>query len=286
MKHFSWLLLLSLLFVISCGSAESGEARDSVLEQKISIIEKEHKNKPLEVLAKICQLRKEYGDKINPFVGDYMSTMEALPKHKLPAMMDSPNQEFKVSSSIALLHFRNNYPSGNLFIRIKQGKKMVLKYAFPFNTEKKIELAPGTYDIAFFIDRKFNDSLYAFADTISLRGGKAYIGEFNITSQYNKSGACPEGTVVDDDVCMKLAFNVVDNCADGYHLVEHLCCEEGFNFVMEGRCSQYSDKVEHVVCPKGYEPGGKGRCCPKGEKFIDGACRKPDPNAPAAAPTE
>ena len=286
MKHFSWLLLVSLLFLVSCGSAEKTVKKDSIIEQKIVIIKKEHKNKPLEVLGAMCEMRKEYGEKMKPFLSDCMGTIEALPHQALPKLMDSPNQELKVPSSVALLHLRNNYPSGNLFLRIKQGRKEVLKYVFPFNTEKKIELAPGTYEVSLIIDRKFNDNLYAFVGTLSLRGGKAYIGEFTITSQYNKSGSCPAGTVVDDDVCMKQAFNVVDNCDDGYHLVEYLCCEEGFNFIMEGRCSQYSDKVEHVVCPKGYEPGGKGRCCPKGEKFIDGGCRKPDPDAPQEAPAE
>ncbi|MCK5807350.1 hypothetical protein KAH37_00040, partial [bacterium] len=202
MKHFSWLLLVSLLFLVSCGSAEKTVKKDSIIEQKIVIIKKEHKNKPLEVLGAMCEMRKEYGEKMKPFLSDCMGTIEALPHQALPKLMDSPNQELKVPSSVALLHLRNNYPSGNLFLRIKQGRKEVLKYVFPFNTEKKIELAPGTYEVSLIIDRKFNDNLYAFVGTLSLRGGKAYIGEFTITSQYNKSGSCPAGTVVDDDVCM------------------------------------------------------------------------------------
>ena len=65
-----------------------------------------------------------------------------------------------------------------------------------------------------------------------------------------------------------------DGCPAGKHRVEHLCCEEGFNFIMEGQCSRYSDTVENVICPAGYQHGGKGRCCPIGTIFIDGKCQK------------
>ena len=111
--------------------------------------------------------------------------------------------------------------------------------------------------------------------TINVLVLNLYISEFNVISTYNNSGECPGGTIKDDDTCMKVEMKIFDNCPQGTHLIENICCKEGLRFIRDGKCSRYSDIVETVICPSGTYEVGKGRCCPNGTELIDDKCQKP-----------
>lgn len=278
MKKLTVLFIVLTIFAAACGSADENQGKDSILDKKVAMIKSESDNqgKPVAQIVGIENLRAEHGDKINPYIKEiFKGICKSGAKHKLDEFKESPNRKLEIPSNVTQIHLKNNYPSGNtLFYLMKDGKPAI-EHVFEFNTEKKFEVAPGQYDILFIIDRKFNKNLYVFKAAKHLNGGELYLGEFNIASQYNKSGSCAEGFISDDDMCIKPIFKILDNCSEGSHLVEHLCCEEGFNFIMEGKCSRYSDKVESVVCPAGYHEAGKGRCCPKGYVLIDDKCQEP-----------
>ena len=268
---------LSVLFA-ACGSSDADKGKNSILDKKVAMVKAENENvdKPVAQIVGIDKLRAEHGDKVNPYICDiFKSICKAGTKHPLDEFKASPNRNLQIPSNKTQIHLKNNYSSGNTLFYLMKDKKPVIKHVFEFNTEKKFEVEPGQYNILFIIDRQDNKNHYVFKAAKNLNGGELYLGEFNITGQYNKSGSCAEGFISDGEICIKPVFKILDNCAEGSHLVEHLCCEEGFNFIMEGKCSRYSDKVESVVCPAGYHEAGKGRCCPKGYVLIDDKCQEP-----------
>jgi len=270
-------IVLSILF-IACGSSDENQGGNSFLDKKVALIksEKENEGKLVAQIVGISKLKSEHGDKVNPYIDAiFKDICKNNQKYQLGDFKESPNRKLDIPSDKTQIHLKNNYPSGNVLFYLMKGKKVVLKHIFDFNTEQKFEVEPGQYDILFVIDRKFNKNIFVFKASKTLSGGKLFLGEFNITSQYNKSGSCDPGFHSDDDMCLKPIFKILDNCDEGSHLVEHLCCEEGFNFIMDGKCSRYSDKVESVVCPAGYHEAGKGRCCPKGYVLIENKCQEP-----------
>ena len=270
MRKLIALIAVFVVFSISCGSADKNEGKDSLLEKKIALIKEQSKGKKVVEMVDIFKLQPEHGASVDEYIEDLFDDItKNVTNHPLDSFKESPNRDLKIPSSVTQIHLKNNYPSGNVVLFLKKGSKVVLKDYFEFNTEKKYEVEPGAYQFILIIDRKFNDNVYVFKSELDFRGGKLYLGEFNIVSQYNKSGS------VDEELCIVPAFKILDNCNPGSHLVEHLCCEEGFNFIMEGKCSRYSDTVETVICPAGYHEGGKGRCCPKGTMFIDDKCQEP-----------
>lgn len=276
MRNLAVLIVFIAIIAMSCGSADKNEGKDSLLEKKIALIKEQSKGKKVVEMVDIFKLQPEHGASIDDYIEDLFDEItKNATNHPLDSFKESPNRDLKIASSVTQIHLKNNYPSGNVVLFLKKGSKVVLKDYFEFNTEKKYEVEPGAYQFILIIDRKFNDNVYVFKSELDFRGGELYLGEFNIVSQYNKSGSCDAGYIVDEELCIVPAFKILDNCNPGSHLVEHLCCEEGFNFIMEGKCSRYSDTVETVICPAGYHEGGKGRCCPKGTMFIDDKCQEP-----------
>lgn len=270
-------VVLSILF-IACGSSDENQGKNSLLDKKVAMIksEKDNEGKPVAQIVEISELKSEHGDMVNPYIDAiFKDICKNNQKYPLADFKESPNRKLNIPSNKTQIHLKNNYPSGNVLFYLMDGKKAIIKHIFEFNTEQKFEVNPGQYDILFVIDRKFNKNIYVFKAAKTFSGGKLFLGEFNIASQYNKSGSCEPGFHSDDDMCLKPTFKILDNCDEGSHLVEHLCCEEGFNFIMDGKCSRYSDKVESVVCPAGYHEAGKGRCCPKGYVLIEDKCQEP-----------
>ncbi len=268
---FVCLFLLTTIFV-SCSSSPESKKEESKFLQEMELVKQEKASRHLEILSEALAKTSVYGDEAINYVKDNgLKLVRTMKSYKLDTFKESPNKEIEVPSDVARLHIKNNYPSGNFFLFLISGANVIVE-EIPFNTEKKIDLKPAAYEIAIIIDRKFNNNEYLFGHKISLKGGKLYLGEFNIFSKMNK-GDCPEGEIADDDMCINPMFKPFDNCGKNKHLVENLCCEEGFNFIMDGECSRYSDAVESVVCPMGFHPSNKGRCCPNGKDFIDGMCR-------------
>jgi len=282
MRKLIALIAVFVVFSISCGSADKNEGKNSLLEKKVALIKEQSKGKKVAEMVDIFKLQPEHGNSVDKYIEDIFDEITKNgQKHPLDSFKESPNRDLKIPASVTHIHLKNNYPSGNVILFLKKGNKTVLKDYFEFNTEKKYEVEPGNYKFILIIDRKFNNNVYVFESDLNFKGGELYLGEFNITSQYNKSGSCEAGFILDEELCIVPSFKILDNCNPGSHLVEHLCCEEGFNFIMEGQCSRYSDTVETVICPAGYHEGGKGRCCPKGTMFIDDKCQEP-PKEPAA----
>lgn len=276
MKVLSAIITCCLIFVLSCGSAETKDENTALLEKKVEMIKNDAKEKSVEAMVKVFQLKSENESFINKQVLEMSE--EVLKKgtaHGFDKFKESPNRDLKIPANVSQIHLKNNYPSGNAMVFLMKGKEAAIVDVFEFNTEKKYEVAPGNYSFLMIIDRKFNNNIFIFRTDLAFRGGELYLGEFNINSQYNKSGSCEQGYLPDDDMCIVPSFKILDNCNPGSHLVEHLCCEEGFNFIMNGKCSRYSDTVESVVCPAGYHEAGKGRCCPKGTALIDDKCQVP-----------
>lgn len=276
MRILSAIITCCLVFIVSCGSADQKDDQTALLEKKVEMIKNENKEKPVEALARIFELKSENEKFITQQIMEIKKEVAKKEKtHGLDKFKESPNRELKIPGNVSQIHLKNNYPSGNVAVFLMKGNNPVILDVFEFNTEKKYEVAPGNYCFIMIIDRKFNNNVYFFKSELTLRGGELYLGEFNINSQYNKSGSCEPGFIPDDDMCLIPSFKILDNCNPGSHLVEHLCCEEGFNFIMNEKCSRYSDTVESVVCPAGYHEAGKGRCCPKGTVLIDDACQVP-----------
>lgn len=282
MKKLLMLVVVLVVFSISCGSTDKNEEKGSLLEKKIELIKEQNKEKKLAMMVDLFKLKAEYGDAVDTYIEDLFDEVTKSGKnHPLDNFKESPNRDLKISPSVTQIHLKNNYPSGNTVFFLVKDDKIILKDYYEFNTEKKYEVASGNYKFIIIIDRKFNSNIFVFESDLNFRGGELYLGEFNINSQYNKSGSCEAGFIADEEMCIVSSFKIVDNCNPGSHLVETLCCEEGFNFIMEGKCSRYSDTVESVICPAGYHEGGKGRCCPKGTIFIDDRCQEP-PKEPKA----
>ena len=276
MKVLSAIITCCLVFVLSCGSAETKDENTALLEKKVEMIKNDAKEKSVEAMVNVFQLKSENESFINKQVLEMSE--EVLKKgtaHGLDKFKESPNRDLKIPANVSQIHLKNNYPSGNAMVFLMKGNEAAIIDVFEFNTEKKYEVAPGNYSFLMIIDRKFNNNIFIFKTDLAFRGGELYLGEFNINSQYNKSGSCEQGFIPDDDMCLVPSFKILDNCNPGSHLVEHLCCEEGFNFIMNEKCSRYSDTVESVVCPAGYHEAGKGRCCPKGTTLIDDKCQVP-----------
>lgn len=282
----------AMTLILACASQQADSGGQSVAEKEIALYTEEVKNKDVAFMVKLFDLKEKYPEEIDEMVTARFNALYAgLSKNSLDSFKESPNQTLRVAPGQSRLHLKNNYTSGNTLIFIREGGKLVIKEVLPFNTERQIDLKPDTYEFIVIIDRKFNDNKYLYTTSLNMNDGTIYVGEFNIASELNPSGDCPAGRVRDDDTCMKVEFRAFDNCAPGTHLVDYLCCDEGYNFIMDGKCSRYTDKVDTVMCPAGYEEGGSGRCCPKGMKFIDGRCQNPPPgwvppDQPQAAPVE
>lgn len=267
----------ALCFALSCasqqGPKEKSPAEQEIAEYADSLLAK---GKDVAYLVKLFELKEKYPEEAGAAIEEQFGKLYgSLPKNVLDSFKESPNKDVRVPSGQARLHLKNNYTSGNTVIFIRDGRKFLVSEVFPFNTDRPIDLAPGNYEFIVLIDRKFNNNKYLYTTSLSMSDGTVSVGEFNIVSELNPSGDCPAGRVRDDDTCMKVEFRAFDNCGPGTHLVDYLCCEEGYNFIMDGHCSKYTDKVDTVLCPAGYEEGGQGRCCPKGMKFIDGQCQVP-----------
>ena len=266
-----------VLSITACGSSGRNRGKDPLLDKKVNIIKADKNNidKPVAQIVEISKLRAEYGNRVDPYIEEILESIYSNYKiFFLDSFKKSPNKTLKIPSNITQIHLKNNYPSGNVLFFMMQDGNTVVRHIFEFNSAKKFEVAPGKYDIFFIIDRKFNENVYTFKLTKNLSGGDLYTGEFTITSKYRGPGKCKDNFIVDDDMCIKPLFTILDNCEKGSHLVEYLCCKKGFNFIVNGKCSKYSDKPGATVCPPGYQEAGKGRCCPKGYSFITGKCRK------------
>lgn len=284
----------ALFIIAACASQQTAPGEKSAAEQELALYADELQAKGREVafMVKLFELKEKYPKEAAAAIEkEFKKLQAALPKNRLDTFKESPNQTLRVAPGQSRLHLKNNYTSGNTLIFIHEDGDVILSEVLPFNTERQIDLKPGSYEFVVLIDRKFNTNKYLYAANLSMSDGTIYVGEFNIASELNAAGECPAGRVRDDDTCMKVEFRAFDNCAAGTHLVDYLCCDEGYNFVMEGKCSRYTDKVDTVMCPTGYEEGGSGRCCPKGMKFIDGQCQVPPkgwvpPDQPAPAEEE
>lgn len=274
-------LLLTTLF-ISCSSAPESKKEESKFLQEMELVKKEKAPRHLEIFDAALKKVPAYGDEaVNYVKNNGLKLARTMKKHSLDTFKESPNKNIEVPSNVARIHIKNNYPSGHFFLFLTNGTNVIVE-EIPFNTEKKIDIKPASYEISVIIDRNFNNNEYLLGHKMNLKSGTLYLGEFNIVSKMNK-GRCEENEITDDDMCITPMFKPFDNCGKNRHLVETLCCEEGFNFIMDGECSKYSDSVESVVCPMGYHPSNKGRCCPNGKDFIDGMCRdnKADENGDA-----
>ncbi len=274
MRKLMILSFLSLFLFFSCSSSGGAKKNDSILDQKIEIVKENAQGKKVAYLVGLINLQQKEGDAVTPYIENlFQKLYSSIPKHSLDSFKDSPNKQLKIPANVARIHLKNNYPSGNTILFLLKDGKIVFEKISEFNTEFKKDIEPGNYEVVILIDRKFNNNIFMFSGSREMDGGHLYLGEFNIISKYNKSGSCPEGMIVDDDMCIKGVFKLLDNCQTGYHLVENQCCEEGFNFIMDGKCSRYSGTVETVVCPAGYHAAGKGRCCPTGAELVNDECR-------------
>ncbi len=276
MKVIKWLFVCVAVGAVSCGSADIKDESRSLIERQIEIIREDSKNRDVEVLVGIHGLKEEHGEAMNSFIEKQVQKITGNYKsHALDQFIESPNRNLKIPSNVSRIHLRNNYPSGNTVIVIFRDKKPVKIVPLAFNSEFKHDLAPGRYEFFLVIDRNFNDNIFVFKSDLNLRGSELYLGEFTVNSQLNKSGSCGSNEIADKDMCIRPFFKILDNCDPGMNLVEHLCCPDGFNFIMNERCSRYSDTVESVVCPAGYHEAGKGRCCPNGTILLDNRCQEP-----------
>ncbi|MFO7735368.1 MAG: hypothetical protein R6W70_04020 [bacterium] len=276
MKKMFFIIMTMAFVLVSCASQEPVQKKKTLLDRKVEAVEQNNQGDKVKQLVKIFEFKEKYGDKVLPHIKSKISQIKAaVPKHELPEFKESPNKEIEIPADKIQIDIKNNYPSGEMFVTVEKGGDFVDYGFFEFNTEKKLELEPGKYSFNIFINRKFNDNTYFFSTEINSSGGELLLGEFTVKSEYNKSGKCPDGQIQDGDVCMDVIFDVLDNCPPGNHLVDRqLCCPEGYNFIMDGSCSRYSDKVETPVCPEGTYPAGRGRCCPEGTELIEGRCRE------------
>lgn len=284
-KILSVLLVFSLFFALSCGSSDKKDGKTSLFEKKVALIKDSNQNKPVKQMVEILKLKDSENEESvkKEIMKIYSEVTGKIAPHQLAQFKESPNRNVQVPGDIARIHIKSDYvQSANVMLFLMKGKDPVVLDELEFNTEKKYDFAPGSYDFMMIVDRPDNNNVYVFKYDRSFKGGELYLGEFKIVGKYSNSGECMQGYIRDDaETCIAPSFKIFDNCDAGTHLVEHLCCEEGFNFIMDGQCSRYSDTVENVICPAGYHEGGKGRCCPTGMLFIDDKCQVPPKEEPA-----
>ena len=283
-KFLAVMLVCSLLFALSCGSSDKKDGKMSLIEKKIEMIKTDNPGKPVKQMVEILKLKGEDESAVKKAVMEIYSEITGkVAPHQLAQFKESPNRNIQVPGNVSRIHIKSDYvSSANVMLFLMKGKEPVVWDELEFNTEKKYDFAPGNYDFIMIVDRPDNSNVYVFKYDRSFKGGELYLGEFKIVGKYSNSGECAKGYLRDDaETCIAPSFKIFDNCDAGTHLVEHLCCEEGFNFIMEGQCSRYSDTVENVICPAGYHEGGKGRCCPIGQLFIDNKCQVPPKEEPA-----
>lgn len=279
-KILSAVLVLFLMLAVSCGSADKKKGKATLTEKKIEMIKTDNPNKPVKQMVEILKLKGEDEVLVKKTI---MSMFKEITGKNAPFQLadfkESPNKNIKVPGNVSRIHIKSDYvQSANVMLFLMNGKEPVIMDELEFNTEKKYDFAPGHHNFIMIVDRPDNGNIYVFTYNRNFQDGKLYLGEFKLQGKYSNSGNCQEGFIRDDaETCVAPSFKVFDNCDAGTHLVDGLlCCEEGFNFIMEGQCSRYSDTVENVICPAGYHEAGKGRCCPTGEMFIDNKCQKPE----------
>ncbi len=280
MKNFYHLFVVFFsitILIAACASTDKNSGKKTKLEREIELVKTDSKmkNRELDVIGKMYALKGKYGEKVISYIKkDVESLLKSLPAHSLDTFKASPSRDVDVPADIARLLIKNDYPSGNMLIHMKNGDNDPIYEILPNNTEKTYDVNPGTYSISIVVDRKFNTNKYKLANSVTFSGGELYMGSFAVSSTFNKSGSCPENTITDDDTCMSPKFELFDNCPSGTHLVnKQLCCEEGLNFILDGHCSRYPAVVENVVCPTGTHDVGGGRCCPRGTVLIDNKCQ-------------
>ena len=284
------MLVLFMVLAVSCGSGDKKDGKKSLLEKKIEMIRNDNPNKPVKQMVEILKLEGENGEngenvqavKKAAIMEIYSEIMGKTTPHQLPEFKESPNRNIKVPGNVSRIHLASDY-SANAMLFLMKGKEMKVFDELRFNTDdSKYDFAPGHYDFVIIVDRPDNDNVYAFQYDRDFTGGKLYLGKFRMDSKYIVDGGCMNGYIRDDaETCITPSFKIFDNCDAGTHLVEHLCCEEGFNFIMDGQCSRYSGTVENYACPRDTYAVGKGRCCPTGWLFIDNKCQKPTKEEPA-----
>ena len=277
-KFFSVIFVFFLIFSVSCGSSDKKEGKTSLIEKKIEMIKNDNQGKPVKQMVEILKLKGENEEFVKKSVMKiYSEVTGKVNPHQLAEFKESPNRNVKIPGNVARIHIKSDYvSSANVMLFLMKGKEPVVWDELEFNTEKKYDFAPGNYNFIMIVDRPDNNNVYVFKYDRSFKGGELYLGEFKIIGKYSNSGDCAPDYIRDDaEPCITPSFKIFDNCDAGTHLVDHLCCEEGFNFIMEGQCSRYSDIVENVICPAGYHEAGKGRCCPTGMLFIDNKCQVP-----------
>lgn len=277
MRFLSAVLAVCMIFMVSCGSSEQ-KGKQSLIEKKIEMVKTDNQKRPVLSMAKLLELKGEDEALVKKnILGIYKDITSRVKPHHLSDFKESPNREIQVPGDVSRIHIKSDYvQSANVMLFLMKGNEAVVWDVLEFNTEKKYDFAPGNYSFIMVVDRPDNENIYVFQYDGNFLGGKLYLGEFKISGKYSNSGECQQGYIRDDaETCIAPSFKIFDNCKTGTHLVEHLCCEEGFNFIMDGQCSRYSDTVENVICPAGYHEGGKGRCCPNGTLFIDGQCQVP-----------
>lgn len=260
----------------------------SPVERKIAMIKRDNPNRPVKQMREILKLRHEDEESVKQALLTIYA--EILVKgtttlQPLAEFNESPNRNISIPGNLSIIHVKSDYIStaNVMMLMMKQNgnKEWILWDELEFNSEKKYAFPPGNYRFLLVVDRPDNKNVYIFEYDCYFKGGEMYVGEFKILGKYNTT-LCPNGYIRDDrETCIAPSFKVFDNCDSGTHLVEHLCCEEGFNFIMEGQCSRYSDTVENVLCPAGYQEAGKGRCCPTGMIFINNKCQVPKSNVSA-----
>ena len=262
-------------FVLDSSREES--KRQSLVEKKIEMIKDGNRNRPVKQMVEFLKIEgDDSGVTLNSIMDIYFKIREKTTPYEFAELSVSPNRNIKISKDISQVHIKNDYISnGNVMVFLMQGNRPAIITDLKFNAEKRYPVSPGYYDFIIIVDRPDNSNVYVFKSSRFLQGGETYVGEFKIIEKYNKT-VCPKGYIRDDrETCIAPSLKIINNCDPGTHLVEHLCCEEGFNFIMEGQCSRYSDTDENIICPSGYHEAGKGRCCPTGMLFIGNKCQVP-----------
>ena len=61
MKYFSVIVACCMIFAASCGSADTKDENQTLLEKKIEMIKTDNKEKPVEIMVKAFELKKEKG---------------------------------------------------------------------------------------------------------------------------------------------------------------------------------------------------------------------------------
>ncbi len=274
------MLVCSLFFAFSCGSSDKKDGKMSLLEKKIAVIKEGNPDRPVKQMIEILKHKGEDEALVKKeILGIYSEITGKIKPHQLAEFKESPNRNVKVPGDVARIHIKSDNDS-NVMLFLMKGNEPVVWDELEFNTEKKYDFVPGHYDFVMIVDRRSNNNVYVFNYDRDFSGGKLYLGEFKISGKYSNAGQCESGYLRDDEeVCIAPSFKIFDNCDEGTHLVEHLCCDEGFNFILDGKCSRYSGTVENYSCPRDTYAVGKGICCETGTVLIDNQCRKPPKEA-------